>query len=297
MRAPEFEASLHDAALYPQLWRLLLGAGLALLMWVSVSVLIVGAAVAVVAGREGAFGIMPFVNGLASPDTPGKVVLLLATFAGLMLGAVVAAAALHFRGPGSLLGPWSEWRRGFLTALAVLVPIYGVLMGISILFGEPVRNLELARWAALLPLALPFLFLQIAAEELFFRGYLQQQLAVRFRARWVWFWIPAVIFAVLHTNPTAGPNLPLVLLAALTFGLVAADLTERTGSLGAAMGVHLGNNFFGIFVLATADTITGLSLYVSQVDLGETGAQSLSMAGATILLLIVWGILVKLLDR
>jgi hypothetical protein len=297
MRAPEFEASLHDAALYPQLWRLLLGSGLALLMWVSVAVLIVGLAVAVVAGQQGAFGIMPFVNGLASPDTPGKVILLLATFAGLFLGAMVAAAALHFRGPGSLFGPTVEWWRGFALSLAVLVPIYGVLVGLSIGFGGVEANLALGRWLALLPLALPFLFLQIAAEELFFRGYLQQQLAVRFRARWVWMWIPAVIFAVLHTNPAAGPNLPLVLLAALTFGLVAADLTERTGSLGAAMGVHLGNNFFGVFVVATAETITGLALYVSPVDISQTGVQSLSMAGATVLLLVVWAILVRVLDR
>jgi len=297
MRAPEFEASLHDAALYPQFWRLLLGAGLALLLWASLSVLIVGGALALVAAREGAFGVMPFLNGLATPDTPAKVILLLATFAGLFLGAIVAAAALHFRGPGSLFGPWSDWWRGFAISLAVLVPLYGALMALSIAFGGVEPNLDLGRWTLLLPIALPFLFLQIGAEELFFRGYLQQQLAVRFRARWVWMWIPAVIFAVLHTNPAAGPNLPLVLLAALTFGLVAADLTERTGSLGAAMGVHLGNNFFGLFVVATADTITGLALYVSPVDVGEAGVQSLSMAGSTILLLVVWAILVKLLDR
>jgi len=30
---------------------------------------------------------------------------------------------------------------------------------------------------------------------------------------------------------------------------------------------------------------------------GEAGVQSLSMAGSTILLLVVWAILVKLLDR
>ena len=297
MRAPDFEASLHDAALYPQIWRLLLGAGLALLMWLSLSVLIVGVAVAVVAAGQGAFGIMPFVNGLATPDTPAKVILLLFTFTGLALGAIVAAAALHFRGPGSILGPWSEWWRGFVTALAVLVPVYAVLVGLSIASGAPEPNLAPARWAAVLPLGLLALFVQIAAEELFFRGYLQQQLAVRFRARWVWMWIPAAIFAVLHTNPAAGANLPLVLLAALTFGLVAADLTERTGSLGAAMGLHLGNNFFGLFVVATADTITGLALYVSPGEIGETGVQSLAMAGSVILLLSVWAITARLLDR
>jgi len=296
MRAPEFEASLHDAAAYPQLWRLALGAGLAILTWVSISLLIVAVAVAIVAQRSGGFGVMPFLTGLADPDTPAKVMILLATFGGLFIGTLVAAAALHFRGPGSLFGPWPEWLRGFLTALAILVPLYGVLTALTVLFGEVTPNLDPARWLRVLPLGLALLLVQITAEELFFRGYLQQQLAARFRARWIWMWIPAVIFAVLHTNPAAGPNLPLVLLAALTFGLVAADLTERTGSLGAAMGIHLGNNFFGLFVVAAGESITGLSLYVSPVDLSTTGPQSLSLAGGVLLMLLVWWLVTKALD-
>ena len=297
MRDPEFEASLHDAALYPSLWRLVLGAALALFLWLATSLVIVGAATAVVAAREGALGIMPFVTGLASPDTPGKVILLLSTFVGLFVGSIVAAAALHFRGPASLFGPAGAWWRGFAVSLTVILPIYGVLSGASILFGGVEGNLAFGRWLILLPLALPFLFVQIAAEELFFRGYLQQQLAVRFRARAVWMWLPSVIFALLHVSPEAGDNLPLVLLATLTFALVAADLTERTGALGAAMGLHLGNNFFGLFIVSTGETITGLSLFRAPVEIGQAGPQSLSMAGAVLVMLVVWGITVRLLDR
>lgn len=297
MRAPEFQAYLHDAALYPQFWRLLLGIALALLLWMGTSALIVAAAVGVVAASEGPFGILPFVNSLSAPDTPGKVLLLLGTFSGLFIGALTAAAALHFRGPGSLLGPWPDWRRGFFTALAVVVPVYGALTAIGIVAGEAEANLAPGRWLALLPLALAFLMLQISAEELFFRGYLQQQLAARFASRAVWMWLPSVLFALLHWNPEAGPNLPLILLATLTFALVAADLTERTGSLGAAMGLHFGNNIFGLLVAAQKDTITGLSLYVSQTEIGVAGPQSLSMAGTTVLLLVVWGLVVWLLDR
>lgn len=296
MRAPEFEASLSDAALYPQLWRLLLGTALALTLWLGISALILAGAAGVVAAREGPFGVMPFLQGLAAPDTPGRVLLLLSTFLGLFVGALVAAAALHFRGPGSLFGPARDWARGFLVALAVIVPVYGALTGLNLVFGEAERNLPLPRWAALLPLALPFLVLQIAAEELFFRGYLQQQLAVRFASRLVWMVLPSAIFAVLHLNPDAGPNLPLVLLAAFTFGLVAADLTERTGNLGAAMGLHLGNNFFGVFVTAQAGGITGLALTVAPGDIGTAGMASLTLAGATLVLLLVWALTVAILD-
>jgi len=297
MRRAEFEATLAEAAAYPDLWRLALGTALALGLWAGFSALLIAAATAVVAGREGAFGVMPFLTGLAAPDTPGKVLLVLATFGGLFIGAMVAAAALHFRGPGTLFGDGATWRRGFLVALAVIVPVYAVPTALSVAFGEVAPNLAPLRWAALLPLALPFLFVQIAAEELFFRGYLQQQLAVRFSARVVWMGLPALVFALLHWNPDAGANLPLVLLATFTFGLVAADLTERTGSLGAAMGLHLGNNAFGVFGVAAQGTITGLALFVSPADLAETGPQSLALAGSVLLMLAVWAITAWWLDR
>jgi len=297
MRRAEFEATLGEAAAYPDLWRLALGTALALGLWAGFSALLIAAATAVVAGREGAFGVMPFLTGLAAPDTPGKVLLVLATFGGLFIGAMVAAAALHFRGPGTLFGDWATWRRGFCVALAVIVPVYAIPTALSVAFGGVAPNLAPLRWAALLPLALPFLFVQIAAEELFFRGYLQQQLAVRFSARVVWMGLPALVFALLHWNPDAGANLPLVLLATFTFGLVAADLTERTGSLGAAMGLHLGNNAFGVFGVAAQGTITGLALFVSPADLAETGPQSLALAGSVLLMLAVWAITAWWLDR
>lgn len=297
MRDPDFEASLHDARLYPQLWRLVLGTGLALVLWMGSSALIVGAAAGIVGATQGPMAVMPWLAGLATPAQPGQVILLLSTFGGLFVGAMVAAAALHFRGPGSLFGPWDQWLRGFLTALAVIFPIYGLLVALSFLGGAPEPNLEFGRWALLLPVGLVLLFIQTGAEELFFRGYLQQQLAVRFTSRAIWMWGPALIFALLHFNPDAGPNLPLVLLAALTFGLVAADLTERTGSLGAAMGLHFGNNFFGLFIVAVADTITGLALFVSPVELGEAGIQSLSMAGSVLIMLLVWAITARLVSR
>jgi uncharacterized protein len=47
--------------------------------------------------------------------------------------------------------------------------------------------------------------------------------------------------------------------AAATFGLIAADLTARTGSIGAAWGFHFANNTMAITILATDGTITGLS--------------------------------------
>lgn len=297
MRTADFEASLAEAKLYPELWRLALGIGLALLLWSGTGVLVIGIAAGIAAAEVGPFGILPWLRGLAQPSTPVHTLLLLATFAGLFIGAITAAAALHFRPPGTLFGAFADWRRGFLTTLALTVPVYAALIGLSVWLDPPVPALAPGLWARVLPFALALIFLQIAAEELFFRGYLQQQLAARFQARWIWMWIPAVVFALLHWNPEAGMNLPLILLSALTFGLVAADLTERTGNLGAAMGLHFVNNVTGLTVVAIADTVTGLALFVTPLDIAEIGPQSVSMALSVVFMLGIWAVLVRLLDR
>ena len=64
---------------------------------------------------------------------------------------------------------------------------------------------------------------QISAEELAFRGYLMQGLAARFRARAVWWGLPALLFGLMHWNPaTFGPNAWLVVLTAGLIGLILA---------------------------------------------------------------------------
>jgi len=296
MRHPEFQAMLAPARIYPQIWRLLLGVLLIVFVYLSWSLLTVAIALGVAVRDSGFFGVMPFLQDLQAGTSPGSVAVLLLTFGGMALGPVLAAAALHFRGPGTLLGPWEDWWRGFVTALAVVLLVFGVLTAVSAAFIAPVPNMEPGRWLLWMVLAVPLLFVQIAAEELLFRGYLMQQLAARFAARWIWFTLPALLFGLLHWDPEAGRNLPLVLLSAFAFGLVAADLTERTGSLGAAMGFHFGNNFIALLVVSVKGTITGLALYTTPWGLEAEGVVSLGLAVSIVLLFAIWWLICKLLD-
>lgn len=306
MRTGQFEASLEEAKLYPQLWRLGLGLLLVGFVFLSAAAMLVGAVVALaglidpmytVATTAALTRLQAAAQGYGGIDTPLAVFLLLVTFVGLFVGPMLAAAAFHFRGPGSLFGARREWLGGFLTALSVLVPIYLVLVGLGFLIEDPAPNLPLSRWLALLPLALPLVFVQIAAEELLFRGYIQQQLAARFVARWIWMGLPALVFAALHYSPAAGPILPFALASALVFGLAAADLTEQTGNLGAAMGLHFGNNIFGLLGIATGGTITGLSLFTTQAP-GETlGPQAPGLVLSFAALLLAWWLTRRLLTR
>lgn len=144
---------------------------------------------------------------------------------------------------------------------------------------------------------MPLIFIQTASEEILFRGYLQQQLAARFAARWVWMGLPALVFAGLHYSQSAGAMLPFVLGSALIFALIASDLVEQTGTLGAAMGIHFGNNLFGLLAVATSDSMTGLSLYVVQAPSEVISPQMAGLVLALPALVLVWWLTRRLLTR
>jgi len=293
MRAPEFAAYVRPAKLYPELWRLGLGLLLILFCLLGTTTIMLVVLYPII-GPLNYFG---WVMGLSQPDTPAKVLFLLGTFFGMALGPVLAASACHFRGPGTLFGPAGETLRGFFLTLAVLAPLYAVGLGISWMIAPPTPNLPLSAWLGWLPLALPMVLLQVSAEELLFRGYLQQQLAARFAARWVWMGLPALIFAALHYNPQAGVNAWLIIAVTLGFALIAADLTERTGSLGAAIGLHFANNVFAMLVLSVQGTITGLALYLTSYGVGDAGMLPLGLAVDLGMLFVIWRLLRAVLTR
>jgi len=76
--------------------------------------------------------------------------------------------------------------------------------------------------------------LAAAAEELFFRGFMQTRLAARFR-RWPAIGVTAAGFALFHLDPVHATF-------ALAIGLFLGWLTELAGSIRPAIGAHLANN-------------------------------------------------------
>lgn len=293
MRTPEFEAMLGPARLYPELWRLALGC--CVILFCYLGTLAIGAVVLFAAvGPMEYFG---WLQRLAMPKEAAPTLLLLTTFSGLMLGAILGAAACHFRGPGTLFGPAGEAWRDFRVTLAWALPAYAAATAIGFALEAPVENLAWADWAGYLPFALPLLLVQVTAEETVFRGYLQQQLAVRFRSRLAWMAMPAALFAALHWNPAAGQLVWLVLAAAFVFGLIAADLVARTGTLGAAIGLHLANNAFGLLVLGTEGSITGLARWKTPYALEAGPEMALSLGLNIVFLVVLWRLVRWALDR
>lgn len=195
---------------------------------------------------------------------PESMLILLYGFAVMWIGVLLAALVLHNRGPVSLTGPWRTVALQFRRTLGALLVFYCALLVLPPYGHTPplVPGLDLGRWAVFLVPALVGIAIQTSAEEVLFRGYLQQQLAARFAHPFVWMVLPSAVFGLLHySTETHGANAPLVALWATVFGILAADLTARAGTLGPAIAVHFAGNACAILVIAPSGQMSGLALW------------------------------------
>jgi len=259
-RTPAFEAFIAPARHYPEIWRILVGFTVAITVYLLPILLIFTGIGLLYPGL-----VYEVRTALEAPDTPRAMFVLLATFFFMGLGAV-AAAGIHRRGLASLIGPFRPACRQFSRTILGVAGIFlasGVVVSLF-MPDDPIPRLPLTTWLGYLPLALPLLLVQTGAEELFFRGYLMQALAARFKSAIIWMGIPTILFGLAHYNGALDPKLTVLLICATgLFGLVAADLTRITGNLGAAIGFHFTNNFFALFLISIEGEMSGLSLYTA----------------------------------
>ena len=248
-RTPAFDAFVAPARRRPALWRLAAGLVLAGALWLAAVAALLRAASGLGAGPR------------------GVLLLYLASFAGLALGTALAARLLHGRGAATLLGPRGFQPRAFALGVAAVATVALLSSAATLAFGAPLRQTSLGAWMRLLPLALPLVLLQTAAEETLFRGYLLQSLAARFRSPLAWALAPALAFGALHWNgPALGRDAWLAVAAAAAIGLAFADVTARTGNLSAAIGLHFGNNVAALLIVAMPGPTGALGFWLAPVD-------------------------------
>ncbi len=253
-----FAAYVAPATVRPQLWRLFLG----LILCIFVYVAWVAGLLWTLWRLSGTERFAPWSEPILQGRTPGGTLVLLVTFLGMALGPILAARLLHKRSAGTLFGRGAVVLRDFATAAGIVLAVFAVGMALWALHFDAIPNVDFTLWLTLLPLSLAGILLQTGAEELVFRGYLQQQLAARFRSPLMWLVLPGLVFGLVHFDPvTSGGNVWLVILAATAFGLAAADLTAVTGSLGAAWGFHFANNAAALLFVALNGPLSGLALF------------------------------------
>ncbi len=272
------------------LWRPLVGIILILVGWFLWTVVVmIGFVVYQIANGMPINVALESLGRLVGAAGPVGVLFQLATFVGIWPATWAALRLLHGQPFGTLLSPerrirWRDFGGGLLLAAAFSAATIAVAI---VLVGAPQRTeLSVGAWlAALAPLAI-LVFLQASGEELIFRGYLLQQLAARFRSPAIWAVLPALLFGFAHF--TGGAELGIgwhyVVVTAL-FGITAAALVWRTGSLAAAMGLHSGMNLLAIGGMGVQGVLEGTQLF-----LYERGSASLlfTVDGVATLLILVF---------
>ena len=179
---------------------------------------------------------------------------------------VLLLRLFHDRGFWSLFGDISQ---AIVDFWQVFVAVCAVLLLLELIppwqvLHPSVEMRDLIDWLNLLPIAVIALLIQVGTEEIYFRGYLQQQLACVFRSRAVWMLLPSVLFGLSHfgNGENTADGIAYAIWAT-ALGLACADLTARTGNLGAAIGLHFANNTFALLIYAQKDApSSGLALFL-----------------------------------
>lgn len=265
------QALVAPARARPELWRLFLG-------------LVVAGIVAFGLNSALQAGLLTFVpdfwmDGFVQADTqggtPASLLVLLFSFVFVTISVMVASQLVQRRAPWGLIGPLRPAVLQFWRVLRVLVLIgFVVVLLPPYDMGAPLEpNLALGQWLVLLPFSLLAVLVQTSAEEILFRGYIQQQLAARFASPLIWMVVPSALFAMGHYLPAqAGENALFIALWAGVFGLLMADLTARAGTLGPAIAVHFINNVSALLIVSVPDSLSGLSLFTVPYGLDDADA-------------------------
>lgn len=203
---------------------------------------------------------------MARGSTPGSTVLLLFSFLAMAIAVFSTTRLLHQRSAATLFGRADHVFQDCAWVGCAVLALHFAFLPVALGYPNTFRNLDFATFAIYFPFAFVALLVQVGAEELLFRGYLQQQLAARFRSPLIWMFIPSSLFAAMHYSADYGSAAWLVVAWAWLFGLCASDLTARTGSLGAAIGLHFANNFAAFFLIGIRGDLSGLSLWSVTVD-------------------------------
>ena len=231
-----------------------------------------------------ASGLVAIGGGLVNPDALGAAMgqggaslthldavmamgVLLATFWGLWLGVWLVAKLLHKRDLSTVLAHDRRIRLDyFLVGMALAAGYLALSLGSIWLSGPPPArsSLPIEHWLIAFAPLVVLIFFQTAGEELFFRGYLTQQLAARIPHPLAWGLLPSLAFGLAHTANGGGDAQFTVYYVAVAtlLGLVMTALVWRTGGLAAAMGFHLMNNIGAMLLVGIAGVTPPIALFV-----------------------------------
>lgn len=251
----------------PGFWRFLLGSILIAGFWF-LGVIVVMSAWFVMS----AFGPNGFdsnggqMEALMAGGDPVAILFMLASFGGAWIGVLFVGMVVHGQSFGSFFGPSGDRAvQGFLKGVALTLLIALPTLISAVLDPESLLpGLAPERWIVLILPLIAMVMVQATAEELIFRGYLLQQLAVRSHSAVIWAGVPSVLFGLMHVgNAEPGPDAIFYMLLTFVLGLTLSVLVWRSGSLWPAIGMHVSINVIGFAVIHPEGQLTGTQLFMT----------------------------------
>lgn len=212
------------------------------------------------------------------------------TFLAIIVPTFLATHLVQNRSPWTLFGSLAAAIVDFRRAAVAIFVLYATLHLVPGTgdFGIE-RNLGLPGWLALLPVACVAVLIQTGAEEILYRGFLQQSLGALSDRRLIWMVLPSVLFGVSHYNGALPFEVTgLHVIWATFFGFAAADLTARTGTLGAAIGFHFSYNLPLVALYAEPGLMSGFGLFVQPVGWAQSDPSIISFLFDLFYLWMVW---------
>lgn len=186
----------------------------------------------------------------------------------LLVGVCVIAPLMHGRSVRTLITTrrqisWRRFGQGF--GLFFLLAALDAFIEWRLNPSDFAVNFDPTRFFILVPLAVILTPLQVAAEELMFRGYLIQMLGRIFKSPVAAAVGAAVLFAVPHFfNPEMESGAIAMALNYVIMGLFMGLLVLRDNRIELAVGVHAGSNFFlAVFMTYPDAALTTPALFTT----------------------------------
>lgn len=241
--------------------------------------------------------ICSFSNGLGR--TPLNLLFVLFTFAPIWIGVWAAMKFIHHIPMKVLFGPSGKLDlqllfKAFFIMLFLGVGIEGGFQFIPVISKyisyEPNRILALSDWAKWLFPVLLFIFVQSAAEELVFRGYLLQLIWSKSAGYVYAVVLPSLIFGLLHFDSQSyGTNAWYYCINTFVVGSLLCLITLHTGSLALAFGLHWGGNTVSLVFFGIYGNLDGMALWLTYLDPKST-AMGVALIFSTFLIVLIYSL-------
>ena len=229
--------------------------------------------------------------------TPLSLLFVLFSFVPIWIGVWIAMNFIHDVPMKELFGSYGKLdlqllMKGFLVMLVLGISIESGLQFIPVvsdfIYYEPNKILFLSDWLKwFLPVIL-FIFVQSAAEELVFRGYLLQTIWSKSASYLYAVICPSLIFGLLHFDPLSyGANAWLYCLNTFVVGCLLCLVTLHTGNIALAFGLHWGGNTVSLVFFGIYGNLDGMALWITLLD-PKSGTMGIALIVSTTFMILIY---------